>query len=353
MTSRKIGFGLIGLGGISSAHLDGFARTGDFAPLVAVCDRDAARAQAVAARTGARAYADYRELLADPRVGAIDAPLPHNLHFEVAKAALEAGKHVLLEKPMAPTVAECDALIALARQKGLTLGVSENTPFVHAYLEVEGMLKAGDLGDIRLVRTLIYGSEVERLLDTSNWKGRVAGTVGGAIFDAGPHTFYLLKWLFGPVASVQAIANKLVEVSQVEDNGIVAGRLASGAIFSTEFTFTAEIPWGERLEIYGSKGSLVVDQLLNPPVVHYRSKTDTGHPLASVPYQPDREEHDHDGWKSRSIADGVIAFARAVSEGRPAPVKAEDARDAIAVCEAAYRSIANGGVSIPVSPANA
>lgn len=348
MSSQKVGFGLIGLGGISRAHLDGFAKIRDFAPLVAVCDSDPARAEAVAAKTGARAYTDYRALLADPAVEAVDAPLPHNLHFEVAKAALEAGKHVLLEKPMAPTVAECDALIALAKKTGLTLGVSENTPFVNAYLEVERMLKAGELGDVRLVRTLIYGSEVERLNDTTNWKGRVAGTVGGAIFDAGPHTFYLLKWLFGPVASVQAIANKLVEVSQVEDNGIVAGRLASGAIFTTEYTFTAEIPWGERLEIYGSKGSLVVDQLLDPPVVHYRGKNDTGQAVAAVPYWPDRKEHDNDGWKSRSIADGVIAFAKAVLEGRPAPVTAEDARDAIAVCEAAYRSIAAGGLSMPV-----
>lgn len=350
MSPQKVCFGLIGLGGISRSHLNGFARTGDFAPLVAVCDRDAARAEAVAAATGAKAYTDYRELLADPAVQAIDAPLPHNLHFEVAGAALEAGKHVLLEKPMAPTVAECDALIALARKKGLTLGVSENTPFVAAYVEVERMLKAGELGDIRLVRTLIYGSEVDRLLDTTNWKGRVAGTVGGAIFDAGPHTFYLLKWLFGPVASVQAIANKLVDVSQVEDNGIVSGRLASGAIFTSEFTFTAEIPWGERLEIYGSKGSLVIDQLLDPPMVHYRSKSDTGHAVAAVPYRPDREEHDHEGWKALSIAAGVVAFARAVSEGAPAPVTPEDARDAIAVCEAAYRSVAAGGLAMPVAP---
>ena len=349
MKNGKVGFGLIGLGSISGAHQSGLTRPDGRGRLVAVCDVNAETANRVAAATGARAYTDYHALLADPEVEAVDIPLPHHLHVPVATAALEAGKHVLLEKPMALNVAECDRLIALADERKLTLGVSENTPFVAAYVAVEKMLRAGTLGTPRLVRTLIYGSEVHRLEDVSNWKGRIAGTVGGAIFDAGPHTFYLLKWLFGEVASVQAVANKLVAVSEVEDNAVVAGRLKSGALFTTEFTFTAEIPWGERLEIYGSEGAVVVDQLLDPPAIHYRGRADfTGVPLAGVAYLPDRTEHDTSGWKFRSIADGVAAFAAAVAEGKPAPVSPLDAGYAIKVVEAAYRSVAEGGIAVRV-----
>ncbi len=340
---------MIGAGLISRAHVRGLLDAKDHARIVAVCDSNREVAERVAAEVGAKPYTDYRDLLADPAVQAVDVPLPHHLHYPVARAALEAGKHVLLEKPMAPTATECAELIALAKARGLTLSVAENTPFVTAYIAVRGLIQSGGIGKPRLIRTLISGSEVERLNDTSSWKGRIAGTVGGAIFDAGPHSFYLLKWLFGEIASVQGIVNKVVQVSEVEDNAIVAGRMKSGALFTTEYTFTAEIPWGERLEVYGSEGSIIVDQLMDPPALHYRNKNDiTGVPLGGVTYAPDRVEHDPTGWKFKSIAAGVGAFARAVAEGTPPPVDPLDGAYAIQVVESAYASVAAGGKSIPV-----
>lgn len=350
MSHGELGFGVIGLGLISNAHLKGLQDAAEHARIVAVCDTKPEVAKRVAQQIGATPYTDYRELLADPEVAAIDAPLPHNLHFEVAAAALRAGKHVLLEKPMAPTSRECAELIELARSHGLTLSVAENTPFVAAYSAVRDLLQTGALGRPRSVRTLISGSEVERLSDRSSWKGRTDGTIGGAIFDAGPHSFYLLKWLFGDVAEVQAVANKVIETSEVEDNALVAGRTVSGVLFTTEYTFTAEIPWGERLEIYGSSGSVIVDQLLDPPVVYYRNKEDyTGEPVSSVGFAPDRVEHDPAGWKFKSIAAGAKSFASAVAEGRLAPVDPMDGMYCIKIVEASYESARRGGIAVPVN----
>jgi UDP-N-acetylglucosamine 3-dehydrogenase len=342
MNDSTIGFGIIGLGGISRAHVQGLVEATDAARIVAVCDTNESLARSVAEQVGAVAYTDYRQLLAHPGVQAVDGPLPHNLHYRIAKEALEAGKHMLLEKPMAPTSKECAELIAIAKSRGLTFGVAENTPFVSSYVAVRKLIESGAIGTPRLIRTLISGSEVERLNDVTNWKGRTAGTVGGAIFDAGPHSFYLLKWLFGDIARVQAIANKVVEVSEVEDNGVVAGQMASGALFTTEYSFTAEIPWGERLEIYGSIGSIIVDQLLDPVAVHYRHNTD----MSGVPVPG--AESDTLGWKFKSIAAGVGAFARAAAQGKPAPVSAEDGMYVIKVVEAAYKSVDGGGVAVTV-----
>ena len=348
MKSDVVGFGLVGLGIISRAHLTGFSNARGHARLVAVCDRDRALAERVAGETGATAYTDYRDLLADSRVEAVDLPLPHNLHFEVASSALEAGKHVLVEKPMAPTYDECTSLMALAKTRGLKLSVAENTPFVAAYVALKRLLDEGTLGEPRLVRTLIYGSEVSRLIDVSNWKGRISGTVGGAIFDAGPHSFYLLEWLFGRIAEVQAVTNKLVEVSEVEDNAVVAGRLDSGAIFTTEFTFTAEIPWGERLEVYGSQGSAIIDQLCNLPAVYYRGKNDiTGQAITDVAGVP--IAHDPKGWKFKSIAGGVAGFARALATDTPVLVDPVDAASAIRVVQHAYQSAQSGGQRVSVA----
>jgi predicted dehydrogenase len=340
--SAPVGVGVIGLGQISAAHLDGYARS-PHARLVAVCDIDAARAKQKATELHATPYERHEELLGDPEITAVDVILPHNLHHEVVAAALDAGKHVLVEKPLALTSRQCADLIARAERAGLTLSVEENTRFVAAYLAVERLLSDGALGEIRLIRTLIHGSEVGRLRNTSLWKGRTDGSGGGAIIDAGPHSFYLLKWLFGEIATVRAFYDRLVEEAEVEDNGVVAGRLQSGALYRCEFTFTAEVPWGERLEVYGSEGAVVVDQFLDPPAVHIRGAEDfEPYPLAGVRFDPR-------GWKRESIASSVCDFVAALAEQRAPLVDPHDGAYGVMVSERAYASAAYGGVELPMA----
>ncbi|HXO10524.1 MAG TPA: Gfo/Idh/MocA family oxidoreductase [Solirubrobacteraceae bacterium] len=342
--SAPVNIGLIGLGQISVAHVEGYRRS-PHVNIAAVCDVDGQRADASATELDVKAYTDYRELLAESAIDAVDVILPHNLHHGVVGDALDAGKHVIVEKPLALTHDDCVDLIDRARDAGLTLSVEENTRFVAAYVEVQRMLEAGTLGEIRLIRTIISGSEVSRLRNTSLWKGRKDGSGGGAIIDAGPHSFYLLKWLFGEIATVRAFHDRLIDEAQVEDNGVVAGRLASGALFRCEFTFTAEVPWGERLEVYGSEGTVIVDQLLDPPAVHIRCNQDYDRvALEGVPFNPQ-------GWKRESIAVCVEQFAAALAEHRPPPVDAGDGAYGVLVSERAYASAAQGGVELELAAA--
>ena len=343
-TSERLGIGLVGLGIISRAHRVGYERANDRAAVVAVCDRDPALAASVAAELGARAYTAIDDLLADPEVAAVDLTLPHHVHYSAASAALAAGRHVLVEKPLALTSQECRALIDQARAAGLTLGVAENTPFVAAYQAVERLLRSGALGEPRFARTFISGSEVRRLRDTTLWKGRRGGSGGGAIFDAGPHSFYLLNRLLGELATVRAFHNRLIEESEVDDHAVVAGRARSGALYSAEFTFTAEIPWGERLELYGSEGSVIVDQLARPPAIHFAGGDDTeGTPLADVQYNSG-------GWKLDSIAAGIADFVDAVCDGRAPTVSGEDGLFGVVIAERAYESAAAGGIELELTP---
>lgn len=342
MSGEKINVGLIGLGLISRVHQRGYLEIPDRATIAAVCDINHDLAASKAAELGCTAYTNYEALLADSRIDAVDITLPHNLHYAVVKEALVYGKHVLVEKPMAASAAECQELVTLARAAGVTFTVAENTRFVGAYLAAETLLNSGALGTPRLIRTLISGSEVERLRDPNLWKGRRDGTVGGTILDAGPHSFYLLKWLFGEFATVQAFQAKLVSESEVEDHAVVAGTLKNGALFTTEYTFTAEIPWSERCEIYCGKGSLIIDQLCNPPALHYRGGQDfQGEALAGVQYDPR-------GWKGTSIAEGVKDFVGAIREHRPPAVNPLDGAYTLTVVERAYESVAQGGRSLPV-----
>jgi predicted dehydrogenase len=342
MNRKEIGVGLIGLGLISRVHIRGYQQAEGDARIVAVCDINGSMVHSVAESLDARAYTRPSELLRDPEVHVVDITLPHHLHYQVAKEAIQANKHVLVEKPMTAKAEESRELIELAKAAGVRVTVAENTPFVQAYRQVDELIRGDVIGTPRLIRTLIYGSEVQRLQDVSSWKGRRDGSCGGVIIDAGPHSFFLLKWLFGEIASVQANSAKLIEASEVEDHALVAGRLKSGAIFSTEYTFTAEIPWGERLEVYGSAGSVIVDQIANPPAMLFRGKADTtGTPLEKVPYDPT-------GWKASSIANGVRDFIEALRDGRPPRVDPLDGYYTVVVAEKAYESIARFGKAVQI-----
>jgi predicted dehydrogenase len=238
-----------------------------------------------------------------------------------------------MEKPMTIDPGEGFELIEIARKQGVKFMIAENTRFVRAYLEVQKMLQEDRLGEIYLIRTFIAGTEIYRMVDPHNWKGRKKGSGGGVIMDAAPHSFYLLRWLFGDIAELRAYANQIVPGSEVEDNAVIMGRLKNGAQFTLEFSFTVQAPWTERLEVHGSKGSVIIDQILNPPTLHYTHPEDFNpRPLQDVPYNPIN-------WKTDSIAMGVRQFIESVINNTEPPVKLMDTYFAVAACASAYKSL--------------
>ncbi len=334
----SVGMGVIGLGMISPAHLSGFQKAED-GRLVMVCDRDQAKLEKVQSVFGVRGTNDHRALLRDPEVDAVALLLPHQLHYSIAKEALEAGKHVLVEKPFTIRESEAKDLINIAARKGVTVALAENTRFVRAYVAAERMVRAGELGEIRMIRGFIPDQILDEWLDEpEGWKRQPNGAA--VITDCAPHMLYLLVWLFGKFDSVQAISQRFVDYTELETHGIVAGKLSNGALFSIEVSSVTEYPRGERVEIYGSAGTLIIDQVLDPPAVFYRGASDPkGTPVAGV-------EYDLAGWKRRSIEDGAADFVAAISAGRRPSIDLDDARYTVRLLERAYDSIARGGLRV-------
>jgi predicted dehydrogenase len=257
-------------------------------------------------------------------------------------AAIQAKKHILLEKPVAVTFKQSLEIYEAAKEAGIHFGVAENTRYIRAYVEAEKILRSGKLGQITQVRTFLPANERMRLSSETFW-GKKAGFGGGTLIDSGPHTFYLLKWLFGEVKELVAFTSQLYHVeSEVEDNADVRGRLACGAEFLSSFTFTAEVPHSERLEVYGTTGSLIVDQLVNPPVKFYADPVDfDGSPIEGPEYDPM-------GWHYFSIVEEVKDFVHSLVEGRPPEVDPLDCCYAIRVIEKAYESARNGNKLVQV-----
>jgi UDP-N-acetyl-2-amino-2-deoxyglucuronate dehydrogenase len=326
---------MIGAGLIAPIHAAGIQEMAEQAEVTAVCDVDPRKAQDLATLFNARVYTDYPSLIQCEEVDLVFGLLPHHLHYPVAMATLEARKHLYLEKPVATTYPHSLEIAQKARQAGVSFGVAENTRFIKAYIEAKKMLQSGALGKILLVRTFLPANERIRLGQADFW-GKKASLGGGALIDSAPHTFYLLKWLFGDIQDLAAYTSQIYRVdSEVEDNAVVLGRLANGAEFSSSFSFTTEIPHSERLEIYGSSGTLIIDQLSNPPAKFYTDPMDfDGSPLEGVEYDPM-------GWHYFSVVEGVKDFIASVWENRPAQVDVMDCCYAVRVIEKAYQSMRN------------
>jgi len=342
MTPKKLRVAILGAGLIAPNHAAGFQEVPDLAQVVIVCDTNHENAENLAVMFDSRITSEYRELLADPEVDLVDVLLPHHLHYEVALAAIQAKKHILLEKPVAVTFKQSLEIYEAAKEAGIHFGVAENTRYIRAYVEAEKILRSGKLGQITQVRTFLPANERMRLSSEAFW-GKKAGFGGGTLIDSGPHTFYLLKWLFGEVKELVAFTSQLYHVeSEVEDNADVRGRLACGAEFLSSFTFTAEVPHSERLEVYGTTGSLIVDQLVNPPVKFYAEPVDfDGSPIEGPEYDPM-------GWHYFSIVEEVKDFVHSLVEGRPPEVDPLDCCYAIRVIEKAYESARNGNKLVQV-----
>ena len=146
--------------------------------------------------------------------------------------------------------------------------------------------------------------------------------------------FDLLTWWFGEVESLQAYTQGWVPEVPLDNHAVAVGRMAGGPMFSVEFSSVTEYPRGERVEIYGSEGTILIDQTLDPPMVHYRGDQDPhGTPVESVPY-------DIAGWKAESIRGTAADFVEAVRTGREPGVTAAEGMYVASLVERAYRSAA-------------
>jgi predicted dehydrogenase len=321
-SGAPLGFGVIGLGEIGQHHLEGLRRSPD-ATVNAIADPRRELAE-TAGSGGARIYTDYRELLEDDEVAAVSVCVPHHLHLEITLAAIEAGKHVLVEKPLALSVDECDEIIAAARDRGVTVGVSHNQLFYPPHVRARELIADGSLGDPQLLRLRLgIGGKF------GGWRSDPTQTGGGLLFDAGVHRFYLARYLFGEVSGVSAVVDRPAD--QGEDLAIVTLRFESGALGVIEANY--HCPPGafdDAVEVVGTQAILFISGC-EAEFEGYR----TGPALRRYDGTWHDERVAPGNW-SDSVCASVAAFAAAIAQGRPAPVTAVEGRRVIEIIRSTY-----------------
>ncbi len=327
---ESIGAGIIGLGEIGRVHLTGYQRARG-ARVVAVTDLDAGARRGAAAVAGAVDHRTVAELLDDPHVDVVSVCVPHNLHLEIALAAIAAGKQVLLEKPMALDVAECDEIIAAAEAAGVTVGVSHNQLFHPPHVRARELIESGALGSPLMLRMRLgIGGKF------TGWRSDPVATGGGLLFDAGVHRFYMARALFGEVRELSAMTD--VGPKAGENMAVVLMRFASGALGTIEANY--HCPRGafdDAIEVCCSEGMLYLSGL-EADYEGFR----TGPALRRYDGAW-HDEHVPSGSWDDSVHASVQAFVNALQDGLAPPVDAHEGRAVVQLIRSVYELARSGG----------
>lgn len=256
--------GFIGAGRVAAQHADALADLGTIQP-VGVADPRLSAATALAGRLGVPAHDDYHALLVDSTVDAVDIAVPHDLHFPIARDALEAGKHVIMDKPLAVSVADGEHLVRLARDRGRTLSIIHNLLFHPAIQRCGELVRAGRIGQIR---TATAWSRGWLDLAPDDFRRSKTRTGGGAWFDNGPHLLYVLKSLLGPVDRCVVFTNRGASRLEAEDSACGVAAFASGATATLRISYAEAVDrpgsawpegWSEGVEVAGTDGWIRAD----------------------------------------------------------------------------------------------
>jgi predicted dehydrogenase len=324
---------VVGAGFIGADHAAAYAAQPDV-ELVGIVDPDPARSADLAGRFGATAFTDLDGLLAGARPDAASVCVPTGLHRSVVERLAAAGVHLLLEKPMAPTVADCDAIAAAAEQAGVVLMLGLTHRFHAELIEAHRLIAEGAIGSPMLAQDAFSFGEHG---PWPAWYYDRDLSGGGELMHDGVHLVDRLEWLVGsPIVEVYGRTTTYARsIDGVEDGGVAVLAFASGAIgsvFVNEATHplrsdapSVPMPGRLELEIHGSRGS-----------IRYR----TWHELiVDIAGEPSRTmPRGDDGEMGREIR----AFIDAVASGGPPPVGAREGRRGIAIVGAIYESERQG-----------
>jgi len=336
--SEAIGFAILGAGMVADYHRQAIAANAELgARLVAVGHYDPARFAEIGARFGVPCVSE-RDLLADPEVHVICICTPSGQHASQAIAAAHAGKHVLVEKPMALSLADADAMIAACDRAGVQLGVVLQRRVEPLFERIHRAIRAGDLGELVLgVVTMPY-YRPQSYYDQADWRGTWDLDGGGVLMNQGIHLIDLLIWYMGDPVHVAAYAATLHRQVEVEDTLAATLRFANGALATIAATTTAAPGFPHRLELYGTRGGIQVEG----EAAGAWTLTD---PTSGTVEAPETQAPAGAGAGSdpRGIAPtGHIAvfrdFVHALREGRPPHIDGSEGRRSLAAVLAIYQA---------------
>jgi predicted dehydrogenase len=351
---EKLKTALIGTGKVAHLHAAALRALPE-SDFVAVCGRASEKRDAFAARYGVRAFADVGAMIERSGAQVVCLCTPHPQHAAPAVAAARAGVHVLVEKPLASTLGDCDAMISAARAGGATLGVVCQRRFYPPCERIRRALDAGRLGRPVLGTAVIFGWRDEAYYRSDPWRGTWKGEGGGVLVNQAPHQLDLLLWYLGQVSEVFGYWGNLNHpYIEVDDTAVAVVRFKSGALGNIVVSNSQNPAINARVSVHGENGLSVGVQTDGGAMFVPGLTKITEAPFNDIWTIPGEERllpewKEEDAALFRSVDPmehfhrlQIREFLQAVLAGRPPAVTAEDGRRVVELFTAIYRATRDG-----------
>ena len=261
MENKILKVGVISCSGMATGHMKGVINHAQ-AELVAICDVDVEKMNKVGDTFGIkRRYKDYKELIAQPDIDAVIIVTPDALHKEMAVAALQAGKHVLCEKPLALTREDCVEIAEAVKKSDKKFMVGQICRYTPAFKAAKEIIDRGEIGELMFVESE-YAHDYEKILKPGNWRWDPLrnGVVGG-----GCHAVDLLRWVAGDPEEVQAYSNHKIfdPALPYDDTTIAIMKFPNNVIGKVFVSVACKREYTMRSLFYGTKGTIICDNKSN------------------------------------------------------------------------------------------
>ncbi len=327
----KLGAAVIGLR-MGRAHAEGYSKN-PHVRLVAFCDTDANHVAAVAKQYDVKdTVADYRRLLDRKDIQLVSVATPDQFHCEQAVAFMDAGKHILCEKPMAMTVPECEQMIAAADRNKVKFMIGQVCRFTPGFLMAKKLVSGGDIGKLYFAESE-YAHSYRHAKGVGNWRMDPVRLrhpfLGGAC-----HAVDVLRWIAGDIVETFAYANHFCLTDwPVDDCTIAAFKFQDGVIGKAMGSIGCVRPYTMRSVFCGTEGTIIADNT-SPQVQICSNKFMSGAPqFTTIPVpQP----------AAKPMNEEVGMFVDAVVNNKPLPLDARQGARTVAACLAAVESAATG-----------
>ena len=305
----------------------------------------------IAALYKVKAYSDVEEMIASEGVQALTICTPHPLHALHAIKAIRAGVHVLIEKPLASSLEDCDAILNAAKAQGVKVGVISQRRFYAACARVKKAIEDGKLGRPILGSVAMYGWRDEAYYRSDPWRGSWQGEGGGVLVNQAPHQIDLLHWYMGEVEELFGFWDNLNHpYMEVEDTAVAVLRFKNGALGNIVVSNSQNPALYGKVSVHGSNGASLGVQTDGGAMFIAGMSNITEPPLNDLWTVPGEEallkkwqKEDTDFFLSINAIDyyhqvQISEFLTAVMAGRESAVPGEEGRKTVEIFEALYRS---------------
>jgi predicted dehydrogenase len=335
VSKRKVKWGVLGAASIAVRKVIPGMQQGEYCDVAAIASRDVAKARAAAATLKiGKSYGSYEELLADPEIEAIYNPLPNHLHVPWSIEAMEAGKHVLCEKPIALNAAEARTLLPVRDRAGVKIGEAFMVRTYPQWLRTRELIREGRIGELRAIVGVFsyFNRDAKNVRNKPEWGG-------GGLLDIGCYPITMSRFMYGAEPlRVSGVLERDPEFGTDRLTSAILEFSGGQAVFTCS---TQMVPY-QRMQFLGTKGRIEIEIPFNaPPNKTTRIFVDDGSDVAGggikVETIPVCDQYTIQG----------DVFSKAIREDHEVPVPLEDAIANMAVIDAIFRAAESGRWETP------